>query len=173
MIVRLSYSCLLVCTCTCSLTIPPSSPTFSLSLSLSHFQRGIWAYHGSSFAFDQAKWTYNASRHTGRNPAPLFSIFHLYYIIFNPPPAHAWKTSPGSCKPSMRLSCSAKHQFSLEEGDLLEVPAKRRGSPRPASQNVAVLSAFLPPPHFPGQPRDAGHHKQEGPDDERACPQHD
>ena len=38
---------------------PSLSPTFSLSLSLSHFQRGIWAYHGSSFAFDQAKWSEN------------------------------------------------------------------------------------------------------------------
>jgi hypothetical protein len=29
------------------------------------------------------------------------------------PPAHALETSPGSCMPSMRLSCSAKHHFKL------------------------------------------------------------
>ena len=56
MIVRVSYSRLLVCTCTRSFTIPPS-PTLSLPPSLSHFQRGIWAYHGSTFAFDQALWS--------------------------------------------------------------------------------------------------------------------
>jgi hypothetical protein len=37
----------------------------------------------------------------------------------------------------------------VEEGDQLEVPAKRRGSPRPATPNVPPLSASLPPPHFP------------------------
>jgi hypothetical protein len=34
----------------------------------------------------------------------------------------------------------------VQEGDLLEVPAKRRRSPRPATQNGAVLSASPPPP---------------------------
>ena len=33
----------------------------------------------------------------------------------------------------------------VQEGDLLEVPAKRRRSPRPATQNGAVLSASPPP----------------------------
>jgi len=52
-----SYSCLLVGTCTRSFTIPQSSPTLPLSCSLFHFQPGIWAYHGSTFAFDQALWS--------------------------------------------------------------------------------------------------------------------
>jgi hypothetical protein len=32
-----------------------------------------------------------------------------------------------------------------QDGDLLNTPAKRRHSPRPATQNAAVLSAPLPP----------------------------
>jgi hypothetical protein len=41
----------------------------------------------------------------------------------------------------------------IQEGGLLNMPAKRRGLPRSATQNVPLLSASLPPQHFPGQPR--------------------
>ncbi len=40
----------------------------------------------------------------------------------------------------------------VQYSDLLEVPAKRRRSQRPASPNAAVLSASPPPPHFPANP---------------------
>ena len=44
-----------------------------------------------------------------------------------------------SCGAGLRPVCLGRNY--VEEGDLLEVPAKRRRSPRPASHNVALLSA--------------------------------
>ena len=87
------------------------------------------------------------------------------YVPDAPPPRKSCITSPSPSSPTktqrmallpclrgssgagLRPVCLGRNY--VEEGDLLEVPAKRRRSPRPASHNVALLSASPRPTPLP------------------------